>query len=101
MQKLNFRGVPIHMNGQNYYIPSLSTRQYQEQQAFLTAGIPEDTPQEKVVTWFFPIILMAIQRNYPEVTLENLLDWLDANSVELAVKAVTGQSKLEAVNQGE
>lgn len=100
-QKLKFRGVPVYMNGQNYYIPSLSTRQYQEQQAFLNAGVPDDTPPEKVVTWFFPLILMAIQRNYPDVTNDDLLDWLDAGTATEAVKAVTGQSKLEGVTEGE
>lgn len=100
-QKLNFRGVPVHMNGQNYYIPSLSTRQYIEQQAFLAAGVPDDTPPEKVVTWFYPLVLMAVQRNYPDVTMDNLLDWLDVNSAQEAVKAVTSQSKIEAVTEGE
>jgi len=101
MPKLNFRGVPVYMNGQNYYIPSLSTRQYQENQTFLTAGVPDDTPPEKVVTWFYPLILLAVQRNYPDVTMENLLDWLDAGSAKEAVQAVTGQSKLEGVTEGE
>ena len=101
MQKLNFKGVPVYMNGQNYYVPSLSTRQYQEQQAFLSAGIPDGTPPEQVISWFHPVVLLAVQRNYPEVTLENLADWLDAVTTQEAVGAVTKQTKLEYVSQGE
>lgn len=100
-QQLKFKGVPVYMNGQNYYIPSLSTRQYQEQQAFLSAGIPDDTSPEKVSTWFHPIILLAINRNYPDVTLEDLQDWLDGVTSPEAIAAVTKQTKLEYVSQGE
>ena len=32
-EKLKFPGVPIYMNGRNYFVPSLSTRQYRENQA--------------------------------------------------------------------
>jgi hypothetical protein len=100
-QKLRYLGVPVYMNGQNFYIPSLSKRQYQENAARLAAGVPEGTPTEQGVTWFDDIILLAIQRNYPEVTADDLAEWLDLNTSTLALKALSGQSGLEAVSEGE
>ena len=100
MQKLKYLGVPVYMNGQNYYIPSLSKRQYQENAKRLGEGIPSGTTTEEAISWFDDIILLAIQRNYPEVTAEQLAEWLDLNTSELAIKALSGQSGLLAVPEG-
>jgi hypothetical protein len=100
-QKLKYLGVPVYMNGQNYYIPSLSKRQYQENATRLAAGIPEGTSPADAASWFDDIILMAFQRNYPEVTAEDLAEWLDLNTTQQAIKALSGASGLEAVAGGE
>jgi hypothetical protein len=99
--KLKYRGRPVYMNGRNYYIPSLSTLQFEQSAEFLRAGIPEGTPREKVVRWYNDIILMAIQRNYPEVTKENLDEWLDLDSSQAALEVVWAASGLELVAEGE
>src|ERR1700676_2143057 len=100
-QKLKFKGRPIYLNGQNYYIPSLSTVQFEANAEFLAAGVPEDTPPAKAARWFHPVILLALQRNYPELTLEDLGNWLDLDSTSEALNALTGASKLERVAEGE
>jgi hypothetical protein len=97
-KKLNFVGVPVYMNGRNYYIPSLSKRQYQENAERLASPIPEGTPDAQVLSRFDDIILMAIQRNYPDVTAAELDEWLDLNTTRLAIQALTGASGLETVS---
>ena len=100
--KLKFLGVPIYMNGQNYYIPSLSTVDFRNNYQLLTQS-DQNAPQDALSTFsaYTPIIGLAIRRNYPEVTDEQLKEWLDLTTFPLAIKAVQAASGLAPVAEGE
>jgi hypothetical protein len=106
-QKLKFAGVPVYINGRNYFIPSLSLKQFEENQVILETGT-EPLKEETNIAWMIrtrrvtiPVIGMALRRNYPEVTDENLLDWLDSDSHLKAWRATQGASGMEVVSEGE
>jgi len=98
-----FKGVPLFLNGQTYLVPSLSLRQFEENEAVLTEPVGETT-QETLKAQFakyVPMILLAMQRNYPEVMEANLYDWLDLGTFRDAFLAVQGASGMTAAKPGE
>lgn len=99
-QQLKFLGVPVYMNGQNYYIPSLSTKDFRAHEADLTKVVEGETAVG-AMDRFIPIIGLAIRRNYPDVTDDNLGEWLDLLTFKLAIRATQDASGVEAVSSGE
>ena len=100
--KLNFVGVPVFMNGQNYYIPSLSYVDFKSNYEFL-ASTPDmsGAGQFEYFDKLVPVIGLALRRNYPEITDEQLAPWLDMNTMPEALRAVQGASGMKAVSEGE
>lgn len=103
MQQLKYVGVPIFLNGKNYYIPGLSFRDFRSSYELLTADLPAEggAPLMDAFEARIPIIAKAVQRNYPEVTEDDLREWLDMNTFALTIKAIAGQSGIKPVSEGE
>jgi hypothetical protein len=101
MAKLKYLGVPVYMNGQNYYIPSLSTRDFKANYELLTTPAADDEKPGASFDRYIPVILLAVQRNYPEVTLGDLEDWLDLHTFREAIQAVQAAAGLKPVSEGE
>ena len=102
MPKLRFLGVPVFMNGQNYYVPSLSYADFKANFAFLTNA--QEVHGDEVFRYIetlAPIVGLAIRRNHPEVTDEQLLQWLDLTTVPLVREAIQAASGLKPVAEGE
>lgn len=103
MQAVKFKGVPLFMNGQEYLVPSLSLRQFEENYAALTD--PIDKVEGRALFGHFekyiPIIGLAVRRNYPDVTDQDLYDWLDVNTFPAMFLAVQGASGLTVSAPGE
>jgi hypothetical protein len=105
--RLRFPGVPVYMNGRNYFIPSLSTRQFREHAAVLEQNLDpkegESAPAYigRISQSILPVILLAIQRNYPDITVEDLEDWLDAKTMLDSWKATQNASGMTPVTEGE
>jgi hypothetical protein len=99
--KLKFPGIAVHMNGQNYYIPSLSTLDMRTVYDRLMTPLPENASILDTIDKFLPLIGRAVRRNYPDVTDEQLADWLDMNTIPHAIQALTNASGLTAVSEGE
>ena len=100
--KLKYLGVPVYLNGQNYYIPSLSYPDFKAAYDFLTSA--PDLEGSKFFEYFdklVPIVGAAIRRNYPDVTDEQLTEWLDMTTLPLAAKAVQSASGIMPVSEGE
>jgi hypothetical protein len=97
-----FPGVPIVLNGETYLIPSLSLRQVQENYGVLSEPfeITNDNLLQHFDT-FLPVIAIATQRNYPDVTEDNLRDWLALSSFYKVLAIVKGVSGLTEVSSGE
>lgn len=105
--KLNFPGVPVYMNGRNYFIPSLSTRQYQDNQQLLE-NLPDRAEGESPIGYgiklhqlTMPLIGLAMRRNYPDVSDEQLADWIDGNTFMIAWQATQSASGMKPVTEGE
>lgn len=97
MEQVRFKGVPLYLNGREYIIPSLSLRQVQEFNATLSspAAAPEAgdiTALSALLATYVPVIGAALRRNHPEVSDEDLQDWLDLESVGEAIKIVQNAS---------
>lgn len=101
MQKLKYLGVPVYLNGQNYYIPSLSTRDFRANYEALT--VPAGGEQKPLENFdrYIPIIGLALRRNYPGISDEQLEEWLDLHTFLLAVRAVQNASGMQPVAEGE
>jgi len=100
--KLKYLGVPVYLNGQNYYIPSLSYADFKANHDFLVSA--PDVDGANLFDYFdklVPIIGSAIRRNYAEVTDEQLTEWLDMTTLPMAAKAVQSASGITPVSEGE
>lgn len=100
MAQLRFLGVPVYMNGKKYFIPSLSTRDFIEHEDDLTKVVDGETVRQQFER-IIPIIGLAIRRNYPEVSDDDLKDWIDLRTFKLAIQAMQDASGVEAVAEGE
>jgi hypothetical protein len=96
------------MGGKEYIIPSLSLRQVRENyDALSQMDTPDDAASDPIksalatFTRYIPIITLAVQRNYPEVTEENLWEWLDMGNFADALSIVQSASGFKAVTAGE
>lgn len=98
--KLRYPGVPVYFNGQNYYIPSLSTRDFRANEEKIASASSEAKATE---TWerYIPIIGLAIRRNYPEMSDELLEEYLDLHTFNEAYKACLNASGARPVAEGE
>jgi hypothetical protein len=78
--KPKYDGVTVYMDGKEWVVPALSVRQFrQHYQTLLDSDItPENYPVKMAER--LSIVLAAMQRNYPEITEEQLLDMIDAVS---------------------
>ena len=102
MANEKFPGVPVVLNGETHLIPSLSLRQVQENYETLSAPVEVDGDNLlKRFDAYLPIILLAVQRNYPEVTSENLRDWLGLSNFYKVLAVVKGVSGLSESEPGE
>jgi hypothetical protein len=109
MQQVNFKGTPFFMNGKEYIIPSLSLKQVETNYELLAnaanaleANLAD--PTKTVVDTFktyIPVIIQAFQRNYPDVTVANLWDWLDVANFSEILVAVQSRSGFKATTTGE
>jgi hypothetical protein len=99
--KLKYPGVPVYLDGQNYYIPSLSTRDFRAHYETLTAAPAADGGAIEAFDRYIPIVLLAVNRNYPEVTQGQLEEWLDLYTFRQAIAAVQNASGMTPVTEGE
>ena len=100
-QKLKYLGVPVFMDGQNYYVPSLSVCDFRAHYDDLVKQFPPETPFEEIYNHYAPIILLAVNRNYPDLSGEQLEKMFDLYTFKLAIKAVQAASGIEPVSEGE
>lgn len=118
--QLKYRGVPVFIAGRELIVPSLSVRQFSENMNLLMdPGIsPQDLTAafaasdhaaiaelrgkiEERMNKLVPVIGLAIRRNYPEITDEELFDMLDLDSFAEVLKVVQAASGMKQVKPGE
>jgi hypothetical protein len=99
--KPKYEGVPIWMDGKEWIIPPLSLGQFRKHHDTLTNV--EATPQDwqELIASRLPIILGAVQRNYPELTEEQLLDMIDLRTYNAILGAIMHSSGMRPAQPGE
>jgi hypothetical protein len=85
-----FDGQRIWMNGREWIVPALSMRQYIEHSELLKSTDVTVDNFHEFLTARVPVILAALQRNYPEVTEEQLEEMLDMRTFNLMLHAAQG-----------
>jgi hypothetical protein len=102
---LKHYGTAIFMDGREWIVPALGVRQAREHlgQLIKFAASIDNTPEgfNKMVDEVVPILHMAFQRNYPEMTQDQLLDILDMRTFFDVMKAVMAQSGVTQAAPGE
>lgn len=98
-----FRGVAVFMAGQTFIIPALSVRQFRDNYEKLTNPIGDVNENTITATFesFVPVIGLAIRRNYPDITDEQLWDMLDLATFKEVVAAIQNASGMREAVAGE
>jgi hypothetical protein len=84
-------GTKIVLNGTEYVCPALnfsSVNALKEDIAIVSRG--EDEGLAKVTESVARLIHAALKRNYPDITIETVMEGLDMNNKALAMSAVMG-----------
>lgn len=107
--RTNFPGVALPLGPRTYVVPALSLRQLQAQSPRLaklqelSVGLQKgeggSTLMLQAVAETTELLLVALQRNYPSVTIDELSDWVDLNNFRSLVDMVMGNSGLELVRE--
>jgi len=93
-------GVKINLGGTEYLVPPLSFKQLRNlQPKLLTLTKMGSVPDVKQLDTVTEIVFVALSRNYPELTQEQVGNLLDLGNMKLIVPAIMGVSGL--VSSGE
>lgn len=101
---MKIKGVKIKMgDGVEYLVPSLTLGQAQSFNDLMNDLNAKATDPMRVTAGFdisaqwIPIIAAAMQRNYPNMTVEEVADIIDLNDFDAIRQIVLGHRKGEAV----
>lgn len=95
---VKFEGVPISLGGTVYIVPPLSTGAMRRMQDEIDSlGQSGSAPEEQIRTT--KIAHAAMIRNYPQLTLDELEELVDAGNIKQLLGAVFGQSAVEPVGE--
>jgi hypothetical protein len=102
-EETKYRGIAIFLGSREYVVPALSVRHYRDHFDLLIEPVGKVTPANfsEKIDKFLPIIGMALRRNYPDLTDEELLDALDLVTFFEALRAVQKASGMTEAKPGE
>lgn len=86
------KGKTINFAGTDYVMPPLnlaSLEHFQDKLANYTGGIDRESVQFVV-----EVAHAALKRNYPDVTIDQLKDWIDLGNIQEVFSAVMNVSML-------
>lgn len=91
-------GVKIKMGGREWEVPALSFKQVRRlaPQIDALSSLSTSTISEEQMAGICTIVHAALSRNYPEVTLDQVEDFMDLRNAGPTILAVMGQSGFEA-----
>ncbi len=91
-------GVTIQLGGEGRIIPPLNFRALRTLQPELTllgkSPLGQGGFSDEQMTALCQVIHAALARNYPDVTLDQLEDWIDLGNAPAVIAAVMAQSGL-------
>jgi len=98
----NKGGTWVAMGTEEYLIPPLafgSIKHVQKQMPKLQGMT--GMPNEEQMTVVAEVVLLALKRNYPDMTLEQVLDGLDLGNFGRVFEAVLGSAGYKKAQSGE
>lgn len=93
------RGVVVNFAGNDFVLAPLGLGAVREFDKRGKAIKPDDTDEK--ISIGVDMIVASLQRNYPEITREEIEPMLDMVSIEEATRAITSQSGMERTTPGE
>jgi hypothetical protein len=83
------KGVKVELGGDEYIIPPLNLEQLEEQAELLDRlGTITDLAEQR--QGLLELALVALQRNYPELTLTRLKQLIDLGNIQAVSAAIMG-----------
>lgn len=90
-----FEGTTITIQGQKYIVPPLSFSGMKKiEQDLLVLNDPKSTDFSKICV-MVKAIKLALRRNYPDMTDEQIEDMIDVGNINNVFDAIMGASGLE------
>jgi hypothetical protein len=83
-------GKQINMGGMTLIMPALNLKKLKEQADVILAMDQAKTAVEQL-SIASGVVHSALQRNYPEITLEEVEELLDMTNMQAVISAVLGQ----------
>ena len=92
MQDILYEGTPFRLGGQEYIVPGLPWA-WLEVNGKKMEGITSK-PFKDQIGFIFDVCHTALRRNYPDITVIQLKEWLDVPTLTKLVKLVMERSGL-------
>jgi hypothetical protein len=99
-----FDGVPVVLAGTEYLVPPLTIRalrRLEPQLALLAKAVQGSTPDAPQLDAVVAVVHAAMERNYPNLTKEDLEELLDLGNIPQVIMAVMTAAGLERRPPGE
>ena len=93
---MNIPGVKLNLGGRDYIVPPLNFKSLKtirpklKELTAATGMIPDEGQLETVID----VVQLALQRNYPSITREELEDAVDLDNLKEIIQAIMGISGL-------
>jgi hypothetical protein len=90
-------GTKLQLGGQELVVPPLTLKALRRLNAKLKslASLGRELPSDDQIETIIEVVHTAVVRNHPEVTKEQLEEWLDVGNMAEVLKAVFTVSGLE------
>lgn len=101
MSQVNVPGIVKQLGAKRYIVPALNLKSLKVNKALLGefAELEGKAPTIEVMSDVLDsaakIIHLALQRNYPDMTLEEVEDAIDLDNYKQVIEVIMGQSGLE------
>lgn len=97
----NIPGVAVNLGGIDFVLAPLGLRLAREFEAKGKQLRDENAGDDAQIEFGIEIILASLNRNYPEITLDELRELIDSANVIEAQQAIAGISGMKRVKPGE
>lgn len=103
MARKLIKGTEIELGGEIRIVPALNFRQIQElapELAAINKTQGEEQSSAPPLAIGLKVITAAMSRNYPDVTEDEVSDWVDLGNVHQLMAAIMGNSGFLPVSSG-
>ncbi len=92
-----YEGITVTLGGEARVLPPLTLRALRKlnPQIRLLATLAEGLPTEEQIIAISEVVHASLVRNYPDVTVDQVEEWLDMSNLGLTIGAVMAVAGLE------